>query len=348
MTKGTAMPLDPFGRQSANSIAVQAGYSAPYLHLLNDELQASRSTHQPTAHTRRKLDQVSRAIRSGYGQGRGDSYQPWMRIRKNFSSPTSHQVLDSVGLQARNHHFLSKLEFHTALLHSYLGATELRECLPLWPCEHPHPDSGLDGDLDLRYDQVPGLLEIAKIAGIEHGNFVGTTFPYIASIDLMFRVRQGRTWRLFGISCKPKEITQQSTRAQERIELDRLYCTAVGAHHHHEDGSSFNNMLILQLIVMRPAVSFLRTHRRAARLQDFVGKFNDYATDRFVSDAALAAGRDVGLYRDDAFAFFRLGVWLHLIDIDLTQRVQMRKHIKRGGASVIHALKTHYLGCRHA
>lgn len=348
MTKGTTMPLDPFGHMSANATAVQAGYSAPYLYLLDDELQASRSTHHPSVYTRRKLVQVSRAIRAGYGQGRGDAYLPWMQIRKNSSSPTSHQVFDSVGLQARNHHFLSELEFHTALLISYLGAAELRECLPLWPFEHPHPDTGLDDDLDLRFDQVPGLLEIAKDAGIKHGNFVGTTLPYIASIDLMFRVWQGRKWRLLGISCKPKDITEQSTRAQERIELDRLYCTAVGAHHHHEDGSSFSTELIRQLIGFRPAVSFLRAHRRTNRLQDFVCKFNDYANDRFVSDAALAAGRDVRLDRDDAFAFFRLGVWLHLIDIDLTQPVQMRKPIKPGGASVIQALTSRYWGVRHA
>src|SRR3990167_4985595 len=82
------MPIDPFDRLRANAIAAEAGYSAPYLYLLDDEAQASRSTQHPTAHTRRKLDQVSRAIRSGYGQGRGDTYQPWIRIRKNFSSPT--------------------------------------------------------------------------------------------------------------------------------------------------------------------------------------------------------------------------------------------------------------------
>ena len=62
----------------------------------------------------------------------------------------------------------------------------------------------------------------------------------------------------------------------------------------------------------------------------------------------LAAGKDTGLGRDDAYAFFRLGVWLHLIDIDLTQRVQMLKPIKRGGAAVIHGLKTQYWGGHHA
>ena len=212
------MPMNSPVRPCANTIAAQAGYSAPYLYLLNEEEgQASRSPSEPTAYTRRKLDQISRAIRSGHGQGRGDEYLPWIRIRKNFTSPTSHQVFDSVGIQARNHHFLSKLEFHTALLVSYMGATELRECLPLWPFEHPHPDTGLDADFDDRRESVPGLLDIATGAGIDHGTYVGTTVPYIASIDLMFRIRQDHRWRLFGISCKPKAIADKRARAQERI-----------------------------------------------------------------------------------------------------------------------------------
>lgn len=342
------MPLNSPDRPCANTIAVQAGYSAPYLYLLNEEEGQSTLRHsEPTAYTRRKLDQVSQAIRSGHGQGRGDAYQPWIRIRKNFTSPTSHQVFDSVGIQARNHHFLSKLEFHTALLVSYMGATELRECLPLWPFEHPHPDTGLDRDFDDRGVSVPGLLEIATGAGIDHGTYVGTTVPYIASIDLMFRIRQGHRCRLFGISCKPKDIADKSTRAHERIELDRLYCKAVGAHHHHEDGSFLNTELVQQLIVMRPAVSYLRTNRQTARFHDFLGSFNERADDLPVADAALAAGQYVGIGRDDAFAFFRLGAWLQLIDIDLSQRVQMRKPIKRGGASVIQSLRWRYLGMSH-
>lgn len=336
------------GRPRANTIAAQAGYSAPYLYLLNEEVgQASHSPSEPTAYTRRKLNQVARVIRLGHGQGRGDSYLPWIRIRKNFTSPTSHQVFDSVGIHARNHHFLSKLEFHTALLISYLGATELRECLPLWPFEHPHPDTGLDRDFDDRRESVPGLLDIATDAGIDHGTYVGTTVPYIASIDLMFRLRQGRRWRLFGISCKPKDVTDKSTQAQERIELDRLYCSAVGAHHVHEDGSSLNTELIQQLIVMRPAVTFMRLHRETTRFHDFWGSFNELADSWPLADAALAAGLKVGVGRDDSFAFFRLGAWLHLIDIDLSQRVQMRKPIKRGGASVISRLRSRYLGVAH-
>lgn len=341
------MSIDPFERTSANAVAVQSGYCAPYLYLLDDDKQPSTHRAQPTAYTQRKLCAVSRAIHAGYGQGRGDAFKPWIRIRRNFSSPTSHQVFGSVGLHTRNHHFLSELEFHTALLVSYLGASELRECLALWPYEHPHPDSGLDDDEDRRLDTVTGLIEIARHAGIDHGCFVGTTVPYIASIDLMFRMRLGRIWRLIGISCKPKDITEQSTRAQERIELDRLYCESVGAHHMHEDGAAFDLELIRQVTWMRPLVSDLRAHQRTSRLTDFCARFDEYASERCVSDATIAAGRRTGLNKVDAYMFFRLGVWLHLIDVDLSQRVQMRKQIKRGNARVLQSLKSRYLGAHH-
>ena len=72
-------------------------------------------------------------------------------------------VFASLSVHRRNHHFLSKLEHHTGLLLAYLGASEIRECLPLWPTDHPNPI--MDGETSM----CRGLLEIASQQGIEHG-----------------------------------------------------------------------------------------------------------------------------------------------------------------------------------
>lgn len=341
------MHQDLSNETRANAVAAESGYSAPYLYLLDENKLAPATLAQPTAYTNRKLNTVCAAINSGYGQGRGDTFRPWIRIRRNFSSPTSYQVFDSVGLHTRNHHFLSALEFHTALHVSYLGASELRECLPLWPYDHPHPDSGLDDESDGRLDPATGLIKIARQAGIEHGCYVGTTVPYIASIDLMFRVNLGQKWRLIGISCKPIDIARQSSRARERIELDRLYCATIGAHHVHEDGTAFEPELSRQLIQIRPLVSDLRSHQGSTRLSDFCARFDEYAAEQCISSSVIAAGRRTGLNLNEAYMFFRLGVWLHIIDIDLSKRVQMRRQIKRGNASVLQALRARYLGEHH-
>lgn len=215
--------------------------------------------------------------------------------------------------------------------------------------EHPHPDSGIDEDKDARRDLVPGLLELARRAGIDHGCFVGTTVPYIASLDLMFRIARGRHWGLVGISCKPKIIVHQCGRAAERIELDRLYCQATQTHHVHEDGTSFNPVLVKQLKAIRPLPSELHAYGATQRLTDFVGDFELFAaTERSILEAVTDAGKRAKLSTEDALMFFRLGVWLRKIDIDLSVPYLMKSQIRRGSQRTIATLAQRYLGVPNA
>lgn len=323
----------------ANAVALEAGYSAPYLHLLEDDFTIS--SRNLTRYSQKKLNQVARAIRTGAGQGFGDNYQPWIRIRRNFSSPVSYQVLSSVAINARNHHFLSQLEFHTALLCSFAGATDLRECLPLWPAEHPHPgfEEGYCAPL------VPGLLDISRQLGIDHGCFVGTSVPYVASIDLVFRPPVNSICILTGISCKPRSITDRSSRAQERIGLDAGYCRAIGARHIHEDGTSIDPIVIRQLLWLVPTTKELRLHRGTSKLADFAAIFTESSTHQSITDAAIHSGKRVGLNFWDSFLFFRLSFWIHLIDIDVTREIDTTKPRIGDGGSNISRWRNHYFGC---
>lgn len=328
--------------QPSNVLVAEAGYSAPYLYLLQEDGQIHPAKSR--SYTQKRLSAVSRAIFEGHGQGRRDDYKPWIRIRRNFSSPFSNQVFESVGIHTRNHHFLSSLEYHTALQIAYLGAEELRECLPMWPYPHPHPHQEFDDDCKRPPEIVCGLIEIAKIAGIEHGYFVGTKMPYVGSIDLFTKFRFRDRDHLVGISCKPSEIILRSTRARERLELDRRYCQAIGAHHALGDGTGMIEIFLQQLIWLRPLTTEIRTHRASARLQDFSAVFEMFATERPICDAALAAGNVCLMDSSEAFLHWRLGIWLHLIDIDLTRRIQMTKLIKRGRDVVLEKLRARYLG----
>ncbi len=316
----------------ANSIIRDAGYSAPYLHLLDDE-DSSTSPRLLSSYSKKKLKEVTNAIRSGAGQGSGDGYKPWLRIRRNFSSPVSYQVFSSVGINERNHHFLSQLEFHTALICSFAGARELRECLPLWPGEHPHPGF-------FSYESapiIPGLLEISREIGVDHGCYVGTSVPYIASLDLAFRPPNGGRHKLSGISCKPKTITEKSTRAKERVELDMQYCRVIDAHHLQEDGSSIDPITVAQLRWLAPLTSEIREYQQKSQLIDFSGIFSEISNERPISHTTADAGRKVGLNLMDAYRFFRIGVWLHHIDLDITRLVDMTKpRIGDGGRMVSH------------
>lgn len=327
----------PSTSRNASALAREAGYSAPYLYLLEEDTPpAVKALSQ---YSLRQLNRVSTAIRAGAGQGYGEHYQPWIRIRRNFSSPVSYQIFDSVSIHQRNHHFLSLLEFHTALICAYLGANGLRECLPMWPYEHPHPAQHLDqGQRTAR-----GLTEIAKHLGIDHGCFVGTTVPYIGSIDLMLN-GTARQKTLAGISCKPGAIAAKSVRAQERIELDRAYCQAVGAHHHHETGESIHPKFVENLRWLRPLASELRLFRDSRQLADYVASFNKYAIERPIRDAAAAAARDASVVDRDPFRLWRVGIWLQLIDIDLMVPVETTKMIRRANRDYLRNLRRTFFG----
>lgn len=328
----------PSTSRNASALAREAGYSAPYLYLLEeDEHPAGKALSQ---YSLRQLNSVSTSIRTGAGQGYDEHYQPWIRIRRNFSSPVSYQEFQSVSIHQRNHHFLSALEFHTALVCAYLGARGLRECLPMWPYEHPHPAHHLGQG---QRGTTLGLIEIAKQLGIDHGCFVGTTIPYIGSIDLMFNGAV-RKKTLAGISCKPGSIAAKSTRARERIELDRAYCKAVGAHHHHETGESLHPRLVYNLIELRPLTSEIRRYKDTRQFFDYVESFNEYAAERPIRDAVAAAARDAAVVDSDPFRLWRMGVWLQLIDTDLTVFVETTKMIRRANRDYLANLRKTFFG----
>lgn len=204
---------------------------------------------------------------------------------------------------------------HTGQQLAYLGASEIRECLPLWPTEHANPIT------DDRGERCLGLLDIAERHEIEHGFFVGTDVPYIASIDIMARVPwRGRT-HYVGVSCKPDPIMASSQRARERVNLDRLYCKEIGARHIHESGASFNQTLVYNIETYRPSLSELQAFAGSSVLHDFCGHFNQAPTGWPLHQVITESGRRVQAIGPSAAQLWRLGMWTHQIDIDLRERV---------------------------
>jgi hypothetical protein len=309
-----------------------------YEYRLLDRITRMDRSKLKKTYTERKLKQVFGWINEGRGLGRGESYSPWIRITRGFSSPVSHQMFSSLSIHKRNHHFLSKLEHHTALQLAYLGAVELRECLPLWPTEHQHPI-----EIDPKSRTV-GLMDIARDAGIEHGNFVGSDVPYIASVDMMATIQwKGKTHHL-GVSCKPKEILMGSIRAQERATLDEIYCRTVGAMHLREGGSQFNPTLIKNLQAYQPAQHEVLKWASTGQLQDFCNHLNLSYDGQPLHAAITQTGKVVRIGEPLASTLWRVGIWVHLIDIDMGQRISMLKPIKRGKERCLGLLAAHFLG----
>lgn len=278
--------------------------------------------------------------------GRLSSYKPWMRIRRNHSSKISKQVFCNLTLRPTNHHLLSGLEYKTALLNVWLGAKELRECLPLWPDPHPHPQSGLDREIDQQLDESPGLLDIAKDAGIDHGVYVGTRIPYVASCDLVLWIPwNGPTQKqLRFISCKPIDEIRERPRVRERLELERRYARANGGSHIIETGVNLPSKLIDNLDWILPLrhevlkLTSLRQHN------DFCESLTEVCRTVPLGQAIATVGSTFKLSTANAFMYFRVGAWLQKIDINLNLPVVMSKMMHPDHGVTLNQWRSHYWG----
>lgn len=294
--------------------------------------------------TQKKLDE---AIKLGLGQGREESYKSWIRIRRNLHSTVSRLQTLHVPLYMHQMHLISGLERDAAHVGLWLGADEVREQFPFWPFEHAHPATGLHHDLDRHRPRVRGLLEIARDAGIDHGVYVGTKIPFVATMDLMWGLGPWADRRLVSWSCKPREFlddVENRRRMHERISLERLYCAEVDARHVLIDGRQWTDQFIKNLRWLQPLRSEVADQIQRRRVADFGGKFMSVA-DRMTVEAAKAyAGKAMSMNTRESDDHFRAAVWFGHIDLDLRRAVVMTRPLRRDEDGFKESLRVQLFG----
>lgn len=277
---------------------------------------------------------VNELVRDGRGQGKGEAYQPWLWIRRRFCSPVSNLHIMHVPYMDRPLHLMSCLERSAAEVAAWLGITVTCEQKPAWPHEHWRP---LTPDRDRA--RVPGLVEIAREAGIDHGFYIGPKpkVYYVATLDFLHRIDtpDGNT-KLLAWSCKPRALLDGGkgrARILERIELDRRYSAAIRATHKTFDGTEVTKTIVGQLDWLRPSRAEYALIG-SARLVDFSGEFLHRSTSLSLGRAIDSAGSQMGMQHEEADSYFRTAAWLGLIDIDLTQTIYTSKPIRRDGGAL--------------
>jgi len=291
-----------------------------------------------------QLHHLTEAIREGYGQGRGDRYRTFLPVRRGRSSKVSYQHLVHLPVRRPNVHLMSKLEYRIALPACWLQPLELREGFPLWPVSHRHPNYGWNPELDASLGYMPGLYELARQAGIDHGFYVGTKLPYVATTDLVFLVRVEDTFRLVFISCKPSHVLKRSARARERVELDRIYAAAAQSRHVVATEKDVNLMLCANLEWICPLRSEVIGYGDTAVLRDFARHLQSRLDKDPIEHAVAHASRSTVRDKARAHQFFRLAAWLGLIDIDLTKPLVMSEFAHLGGWNVRASLAFKFWG----
>lgn len=307
-------------------------------------IMATRST-DPRVMTQVKLAAL---IKQGLGSNRDARYLPWIRVRRRLTSKVSNLfVIPSVLYERRGLHLLSGLEHRAALLAQWLGATELREQFPMWPDPHQHPLSGIDPERDKTLAQMPGLLEIARNAGIRHGVYPGTKIPFVATSDIVLRLGHPPNDRLVLWACKPLAVMLDAERQRtlERLELERLYAVAAGATSVVIDDSTFKkNELAKNLDWLTPLHSELLVFAGSTRLEDFSQSLDERLKTLPIRVASELAGRKVRADLQLSHQLFRLAVWSGLTDIDLSKPILMTRFAALGGRKLKRQIAQHLLG----
>lgn len=291
-----------------------------------------RSEQPWTRHKVVTVTRIQRAVKAGWGQGRDESYHPWIRIRRNISSPVSNlYVLCNPLYRHRAFHLLSGIEFAAANFALWVGATEIREQMPIWANSHLHPNSGRPGE-GTSTTLVPGIVEIAKGAGIKPGFYPGTDIFFIHTVDLLVEVKSKLGNQLICVACKPtsKLTGAGSKRVAERLRLESLYANAIGAGAKIFTECSIPKNLVAALDWLTPLASEWARFRDSDQLQDFAGEFMAHADNVPLRECRLRAAKKTVLPHDDLdHALFRMAAWRGLIDIDLCKPIIFDQMLNR-------------------
>jgi hypothetical protein len=292
------------------------------------------------------IDLLRRYIAEGRGMGHGESYLAFIQLMRWNASPISVQTFGSIPPFRRRTHFLCRSEWLIALLLAWIGC-HVREQLPMWPWRSPNLLHGLNESLDARLTWSPGTIALCRELGIDHGYFVGTSIPYVWTLDLVatlawLPIEQSKA---AVVSVKPLAHetyagdTDPIARGPEKLEVERQYATRTGLSYFVADRSLYPGHLLGQLELYSSAANLPPGHSAQiaqSRLLDSKGDSLAQEPPTAWRDRLM---KDWGLSQPDADLAVSNIIWNQLIDVDLTQEVQMEDPIRPGGRGLQKALR---------
>lgn len=186
-------------------------------------------------------------ITKGFGQGEGDGYSPWAKVRDVPSLGRSTRV--AALRHKRIHHLYSDGETSHFLQADFAkGVTEIREQFALLPREE--------------------TVEIAEALGYRHPTYPGTRVPIVMTSDL-FVIRDHLQGGPFVLSVKREEALRPDAkglkRALEKLQVEKRYWDRRSVPWRLVTQLHFDAVQIRNLALLRPAGKLWRSADGQAR-----------------------------------------------------------------------------------
>jgi len=217
-------------------------------------------------------DKIEARIATGYGQGRGDAYRPWLRIQ---DVPSDGNVWRTPGVtHNRTYHFMSEGEQrYGVVLDLARRVSEIREQFPLFPIEE--------------------TIAIADACGVDHPADPKTGAFIVMTTDVLVSVGADEYPRTY----KRSEALEKAN-AIEHLEIERRYWARrdkplkIVTQHEVPDVLVANALWVHPKFRLdgHPELTLARVRHIAAALGERVAR-----EDAALCDIALACDDDLGM-----------------------------------------------------
>lgn len=239
---------------------------------------------------------VQNWIRQGFGQGEGDEYKPWSRVRDVPSLGRSTRI--GALRHKRVHDLYSDVETgHFLQVDFSLGVSEIREQVLLDREE---------------------TIEIAARLGIRHPTYPGTRVPVGMTSDL-FVLRDGHPGGPFLLCVKRDEAVQANAkglrRTLEKLQIEKRYWDNRGVPWRLVTQRHFDAMQVRNLALLRPAPRVWRSQEGLKLAQAVSDLVISRRGRRFSLRKILDA---TGWGPQAAFEALGHAIWRRLLKVDLT------------------------------
>lgn len=269
---------------------------------------------------------IKQMIAEERGIGFGEDYKPWLDITRSSTSKVSTQVTQPLPPLRRRCNFMSESEYLTALVLTWTGA-DVREQLPLWPWEHPHPENGRNIANDNLLPGSPGMIDICQDIGIAHGTFPGTRIPYIWTIDLCAHlpwIRDPMKSTLM-VSVKPEETISANgenafNRARQKLEGERRYCQISNIKYLSGDHTVFPKNIFAVLDSLRGSAVIPDYHPAKNIMHTFLSKHFIHLKTEPLNYTISVLKSDYACDHKTACLIMNHLLWHQIIDVDLTRK----------------------------
>lgn len=261
---------------------------------------------------RKRIQNIEKMIKEGYGKGMGSDYKPWIRIQ---DVPSLGRVTRVKGMKTgRQHELLSDMERNYFYILEYCDdVVDIREQYPLLPIEE--------------------TISIANELGIEHPKNPETNENIVMTTDFLITISNSEVTKEVARTIKSKDDLL-NRRILEKFEIERVFWERRGINwaivtEEEIDKTIAHNISFVQGYKDITNVDSFK-QIEISEIKDLIYEFLKRIVDdeRSMRDICAEFDSDMNLEKGSGVSIFKYSIINKIIKINILEKININKKIK--------------------